>query len=127
MELTKEQFIEKVTTVLNLSKELSKLGYCDSQTETSRHFSLGGLSKLLKLYSSNFVIKNRDCDTYPYEIQVPELKIFAIGTKEEMVKARLMKTPKGYSRKEKFEFIEMKSKLIALEEENNKLKSNIDK
>ncbi len=125
MDMTKEELLEKMEILNAVSRELEKLGYFNATSHNLRHFDPIDLAKLVRLHKFIFVIKKRDCGTYPYEVVVPELGAFAIGSAEIMGKAHFMKMPKNIKPKERIEFLEMASKITELELENSKLKAEM--
>lgn len=87
MELTKEQLLKKIKKLELIHKELRELGFCVS---SEAQVSLGTLIKFSKQYDSKIEIKKRSGNLFPYEIRVPELKIYTVVDAKELISSGLM-------------------------------------
>ena len=90
--MTVEELKEKVEQLLQLNNELREaVGvYVHSDLRGFMQADAVTIAKYAKENGLETEIKPRDCDTYPWEITVPEIKLYGIMAYKEMQEIKAM-------------------------------------
>jgi hypothetical protein len=90
--MTVEELKEKVDRLKQLNKELREaVGvYMCSDTRGFFQANVAIIAKYAKENGLETEIKPRDCDTYPWEITVPEIKMYGVASDEKVQEIKAM-------------------------------------
>lgn len=89
--MTLEELKAKIDQFLQLDRELQEVG--KYRADDLRGFFQANAVKIAKYAKENGLeaeIKPRDCDTYPWMITVPEIKMYGVARDEEVQEIKAM-------------------------------------